>query len=171
MIRVVFDLPAKKPGTNIWDLPTGVSRATTEGAPTGKMLGYVSDATGWEVYDPANYVEPDTRPEVALTGASGAGVVHFDTEAPDFLIAKKGDLVTLTATNAGPAGTWSTPIQSPTAVKYATTTKAEGAGTMTVSLVFDEAGDWQLSEALINRDLPPALQVRFAGLKVRVVLN
>ena len=58
MPKIIFDVPPKIAGTNMWDIPAGVREATTEFAPDGKMFGIVDDATGWEIYNPANYPTP-----------------------------------------------------------------------------------------------------------------
>ncbi len=65
-----------------------------------------SDDSVW-----ADFIDP--TPVVTVLNATGSGVLHFDPARPDFLIVKKGEPVTITATNPGPAGTWSTPVQAP----------------------------------------------------------
>ncbi len=119
-----------------------------------------SDEAVWETYI-------DPTPVVTISDLSGAGVLQYIPEQNLAIIAV-GQPVTITATNDGPAGTWSTPVQSPTKVGYATTTKVEGENTMTIEYTFDEDGDWYLTEQLINRDLS-GFSFKFTDFHFKVV--
>ena len=151
--------------------PAGYSRANFDGPPDdeaepGYLVGRLIAEAIPNGFDAFEY---PPVPTIEVTDISGDGLVFFDPAQPTFAIARKGSPVHIIATNSGPAGTWSTPIQSPMAIKYATTAKAEGSDTMEVTVTFDEAGDWELTEALINQS--PDRRFAFAGLKIRVVLS
>lgn len=170
MIQIIFDQPPRVGDTAVWDVPQSVVRWTTENAPVGKMFGYVEDATGWEIYDPANYIPVDTRPEIVVTSVLGVGAINFDGSSE--AICRVDKSVTITATNSGPDGVWTTPVKAPSHVKYADTSKdsAVDPNLMSIDVTFDEAGDWYVTEDLINRDLPESLNFKFDGLHIKVVL-
>lgn len=135
----------------------------------GQVVGdYIGDPADIASYGMTEFNYPQ-KPDIEIISASGPGVINADVSN---LICQKGLLVNVIATNSGPAGTWTMPVKSPGGIKYATVSKAIGSSEMTVSFPdgFDDAGDWEITENLVNRDLPKELQFQFSGLKIKVVI-
>lgn len=145
------------------DFPKGYDSDVGGGLLVGEYSGdpvFIADH-GLSLY---SYPE---QPEIIVTGVAGAGVLFVDGDYKEAVI-QVDTVVTITATNDGPAGTWSTPMQSPTKVGYATTTKVDGDNTMTITYTFDEDGDWYVTEDLINRDLE-GFSFKFKDVHFKVV--
>jgi len=108
---------------------------------------------------------------VDITAVTGAGLVNFETKDDgSYLIrAIQGLPLSISATNSGPAGTWTMPIETPTHVGNVTVTKVGGDTTMTIAVTPDQHGTWRLTEDLINRDLF-AFKFNFEGLTMEVVM-
>lgn len=118
------------------------------------------------------YVRDDLRAlvgSVEITKVTGA--IHFETKADGsyFIIAPQDQLLVIEASNGGPAGTWTMPIQGPTHVVNATVSKVDGESFMSIKLRPQIAGDWALTEKLINSGLE-GVRLSFPGLVMQVVL-
>ena len=135
--------------------------------PGGIVCNYSgqSDTTVWPDYDPNS-----GKSRIEITAIDGA--LFFDPANPTFAIAQVGKPLTITATNDGPDGVWSTPIMAPYGKVWATTRKdsAIDPTSMTITLTPDRAGMWQATQDEINRLLPPELQYLFDGLELQVNL-
>lgn len=118
------------------------------------------------------YAREDLRTllgDIEITDVLGA--IHFETKADGsyFIIHPQDQLLVIQASNGGPAGTWTMPIQGPTHVVNATVTKVDGEDFMSIKLRPQIAGEWALTEALINGGLE-GVRFGFPGLVMQVVL-
>lgn len=117
----------------------------------------------------------ETRPEIAITGIVPSSPAGY-TAKPDFTEVTVPVGVTLAFTaelrHSGQVipidDTFRMPIRSRDGrerVLVATMVQ----GVITFSVQFDDSRVWEVTEAVINGDLPPEARMRFQGVKVYVV--
>lgn len=132
-----------------------------------------------------NFIEEDDRPfvaEILITDVSGAGLYPDGFKTHDVprtfrgckykweIACRLDEQITVTATNIGPPGTWSTPLIGPAGHEiYVKTVKTPGAPeVMTITFTPRALGNYFMLEESINEELS---QIRFAFAGARLIAS
>lgn len=113
---------------------------------------------------------------VIITDITGPGVVHkalSDTGLSKAIV-QMAQPVTVTALvphpdPALPEQTWTTPVQGPENLMYATTHRAAGSTTVDITFIPTASGKYLLTETEINSDLD-GVRFDFMGLEIRSLM-